>query len=190
MRVNNTVSAILAALTVSVALALASSSPAAASEGHGWAFGEPGKASQVTRTIMITMRDTSYEPKSVMVRPGETIRFVLKNTGQLLHEFNLGTQEMHAKHQKEMEEMLNSGAITATGINHAAMNSHTNMASMDHSKMDMSKPMRHDDPNAVLVEPGKTAELIWKFTKAAEVEFACNIPGHVQAGMIGRIRFM
>jgi len=187
MKVNNTVSTILAALTVSAALALTSASTAPAYEGHGRAFGEPGKPSQVTRTVTITMRDSSFQPKSVMVRPGETIRFVLTNTGQLLHEFNLGTHETHAKHQKEMEEMMNSGAITATGINQAMMNNHS---SMDHSKMDMTKPMRHDDPNAVLVEPGKTAELVWKFTRAAEIQFACNVPGHVQAGMVGRIRFM
>ena len=187
MKKVNTISTTLATLAISAALSVATASLAPAYEGHGSAFGEPGKASQVKRTITITMRDSSYEPKLVMVRPGETIRFVLKNTGQLLHEFNLGTHEMHAKHQKEMEEMMNSGAITATGINQSTDMDHSKM---DHSKMDMSKPMRHDDPNAVLVEPGKTAELIWKFTKAAEVQFACNVPGHVQAGMIGRIRFM
>jgi uncharacterized cupredoxin-like copper-binding protein len=45
------------------------------------------------------MYDVYYEPKTIMVRPGETIRFVVKNTGGLLHEFNLGTPEMHAEHR-------------------------------------------------------------------------------------------
>ena len=49
--------------------------------------------------------------------------------------------------------------------------------------------MMHDDANAVLVEPGATAELIWTFTNAADLEFACNIPGHYQAGMYGRVTF-
>jgi uncharacterized cupredoxin-like copper-binding protein len=35
------------------------------------------------------------------------------------------------------------------------------------------------------VEPGKTAELTWTFSKATRLEFACNIPGHYQAGMKG-----
>jgi len=60
---------------------------------------------------------------------------------------------------------------------------------MDHSAMghgDMGG-MKHDDPNSVLVEPGKTAELTWTFSKAGALEFACNIPGHYQAGMVGKL---
>ena len=49
--------------------------------------------------------------------------------------------------------------------------------------------MKHDDPNSVLVEPGKTAELVWKFTQPTELEFACNIPGHYESGMAGPINF-
>ena len=48
--------------------------------------------------------------------------------------------------------------------------------------------MEHDDPNAKSVEPGKTAEIIWHFTKAGTFEFACLIPGHREAGMHGTVR--
>ena len=37
---------------------------------------------------------------------GETVRFVVTNTGQLVHEFNLGTPQMHAQHQAEMQMMV------------------------------------------------------------------------------------
>jgi uncharacterized cupredoxin-like copper-binding protein len=47
--------------------------------------------------------------------------------------------------------------------------------------------MVHDDPNAAHVEPGKTASLIWKFTRVGEVPFACLIPGHMQGGMVGKV---
>lgn len=47
--------------------------------------------------------------------------------------------------------------------------------------------MEHDDPNAVSVEPGKTAELIWQFSKAGSFDFACLVPGHFEAGMKGKI---
>lgn len=47
--------------------------------------------------------------------------------------------------------------------------------------------MKHDDPNGVLIEPGKTADLTWKFTRDAELEIACNLPGHYEAGMLGHI---
>jgi uncharacterized cupredoxin-like copper-binding protein len=47
--------------------------------------------------------------------------------------------------------------------------------------------MEHDDPNAVSVEPGKTGELIWKFTRAGTFDFACLQPGHFEAGMVGKV---
>lgn len=49
--------------------------------------------------------------------------------------------------------------------------------------------MAHDDPNSVLLEPGQPGEIVWKFTKAAALEFACNVPGHYEAGMMGRVHF-
>jgi uncharacterized cupredoxin-like copper-binding protein len=82
-----TTAAILRALTVSATFALASASTAVADKGHGPEFGEPGKPAQVSRTMTITMRDNTVEPKSIMLRSGETIRFVVKNTGQLSDRF-------------------------------------------------------------------------------------------------------
>ncbi len=43
--------------------------------------------------------------------------------------------------------------------------------------------MMHEDGNTVSVEPGKTKELTWKFSANEKVVFACNIPGHAEAGM-------
>lgn len=48
--------------------------------------------------------------------------------------------------------------------------------------------MEHDDPNAKSVDPGKTAEILWRFSKAGEFEFACLIPGHREAGMRGFVQ--
>ena len=47
--------------------------------------------------------------------------------------------------------------------------------------------MEHEDPNAVTVPPYVVAELLWKFTKKGEFEFACLLPGHYEAGMHGTI---
>lgn len=44
--------------------------------------------------------------------------------------------------------------------------------------------MVHDDPNTVTVEPGETRELVWRFEGQQPVVFACNIPGHAEAGMV------
>ena len=56
---------------------------------------------------------------------------------------------------------------------------------MQHGKMMMNMPDMHHGPggNAVTVLPGETATLTWTFKRAVEVEAACNIPGHYQAGM-------
>ncbi len=47
--------------------------------------------------------------------------------------------------------------------------------------------MEHVDPNAVTVEPGKTGTLIWQFTKPGTFDYACLVPGHFEAGMVGKI---
>jgi uncharacterized cupredoxin-like copper-binding protein len=47
--------------------------------------------------------------------------------------------------------------------------------------------MEHDDPNAKRVLPHGNGELVWKFTKRGEFEFACLIPGHYDKGMFGKV---
>jgi len=59
---------------------------------------------------------------------------------------------------------------------------------MEHAEMMERNPdMEHEDPGAVSVAPGKTGEVIWHFTQPGEVDFACLIPGHFEAGMKGAI---
>jgi len=130
----------------------------------------------------VVMGDMSFDPKTIEVKAGETVRFVLVNKGQLLHEFNLGDAAMHAAHQQEMLKMQQNGMLTPTAMKDV---DHGSMAGMNQGSMDHG--MKHDDPNSVLVPPGKTAELTWTFTKATNLEFACNIPGHYQAGMVGKL---
>ena len=49
------------------------------------------------------------------------------------------------------------------------------------------KSMSHSPSNSVLIEPNKSAERIWKFNTETELEAACNVPGHYEAGMIAKI---
>lgn len=51
--------------------------------------------------------------------------------------------------------------------------------------MKKNPEMEHADENMVTVEPGKSGEIIWHFTKAGKVAFACLQPGHYDAGMKG-----
>lgn len=169
---------LLSNILLTGALALVSNvTLAAGGHGHSTDVGKPGDAAAASRTVEVTLNDNFYEPESISVKAGETVRFVLKNEGQLLHEFNIGTAHMHEEHQEEMAMMMEHGMLTPTGVNHDMMN-------MDHGD---GKHMKHDDPNSVLLEPGQSGEIVWTFPAEATLEFACNIPGHYQAGMVGEI---
>ncbi len=140
-------------------------------------IGMPGDSAAVSRTIEISMSDNYFEPEKIAVAQGETVRFIVRNTGAFVHEFNIGTAEMHVQHQEEMMMMFEHGMLEADRINHEMM-------SMD---MGEGQTMTHDDPNTVLLEPGETAEIVWSFTGSGTLEFACNVPGHYDAGMYGDI---
>jgi uncharacterized cupredoxin-like copper-binding protein len=57
-----------------------------------------------------------------------------------------------------------------------------------HAQMMKKFPgMEHDEPYMAHVKPGKSGEIVWQFTKAGEFKFACLIPGHFEAGMVGKV---
>jgi uncharacterized cupredoxin-like copper-binding protein len=57
-----------------------------------------------------------------------------------------------------------------------------------HAEMMKKHPgMEHDEPYMAHVDPGQKGSIVWTFNRAGTFEFACLIPGHFEAGMIGRI---
>ena len=59
---------------------------------------------------------------------------------------------------------------------------------IEHSEQMKKFPgMEHDEPNMLLLDPASNGELIWTFTKAGNVDFACLQPGHYDAGMKGLV---
>ena len=184
MKIKRTFLSGVAGITLTAVLALSSAIAFAAGNHHGShggksGIGVPGNAADVTRTIEIKMGDNFYEPEELFIKKGETVRFKIVNAGEFVHEFNIGTAAMHAAHQEEMMMMMEHGVLEADKINRDMM------------KMDMGngKTMEHNDPNSVLLEPKETAEVIWKFSDDAELEFACNVPGHYASGMMGEVHF-
>ena len=120
------------------------------------AIGEPGKAASVTRTVQIEMSDAMrYTPSSINAKQGETIRFVIKNTGKVKHELVLGTEKELKEHYEVMKKF---------------------------------PEMEHDEPNKISLAPGKQGEVIWQFSKAGTVDFACLHVGHFEAGMKGQVK--
>lgn len=142
--------------------------------GSGPTFGQPGSEAEVDRVIPISMDEMKFDPKKIEVKEGETIKFVITNVGRAVHEFNLGTDETWDGHRDEMRAMMKNGMM--------------NVRRIDHDKM-READMMHDDPNSVLLEPGDSGEIIWTFSEATEMGFACNVPGHLEAGMVGGITF-
>ncbi len=166
-------------LSISVLVATLSTSWVHAAGKHsGGHAGEPGKASDVSRTIEVTMLDNYYEPENFSISLGETVRFIVKNEGELVNEFNIGTADMNLKHKDEMLMIVEHGDLESDRINKEAM------------KMDMGNgmTMEHDDPNSVLLEPGKSGEIIWKFKDEVALEIACNVPGHYDVGMVAMVK--
>ena len=50
--------------------------------------------------------------------------------------------------------------------------------------------MEHDEPHMAHVAPGKSGQMGWQFTKAGEFYYGCLVPGHFEAGMLGRVRVL
>lgn len=138
--------------------------------GHGGdlAVGRPGEPHEVDRTIRIEAQDIAFGEERIEVRAGETIRFVVENSGGLVHDFTIGSPRMQAAHRDEMAELM---------AHHDGPD----------ALMDPEVMAHHSHPNAVMLAPGETRELIWTFAEASDVEFACNVPGHYEAGMRGDI---
>ena len=139
--------------------ALVVAAPAQADPGHAhFSAGVPGDPKKPARVIEVLMREgagtMSYVPDRVEVKRGEQVRFVIRNVGELPHEFIL--------------------ASTADNLKHAAL-------------MQKYPDMEHDDPNGKTVQPKANSEILWRFTKRGEFEFGCLIPGHREAGMLGKV---
>ena len=146
----------------------------AASMNH---IGKKGESSEVDRVIEIKMYDNYFEPNVINIKKGETIKFLVKNLGLLVHEFNIATKKMHLNHQPEMMEMMENEILLGDKIDYEKMKE---IAKTNHS-------MAHSHSNSVLLEPNKSGEIIWKFNTDINLEAACNVPGHYESGMIAKI---
>jgi uncharacterized cupredoxin-like copper-binding protein len=89
----------------------------AAERGHVSAVGEAARADTATKTIHVDMLDTmrfAYQ-EPLLIRGGETVRFVVTNRGRLNHEFSIGTaaeQQRHAAMMRAMPDMRHQDGNT------------------------------------------------------------------------------
>ena len=116
------------------------------------------------RDIVVTMTDTlRFDPGTIAVHEGETIRFLLENPTVAPHDFTLGDMDAQMHHHEEMSAGMGHehGGEGANGM-----------------------------PGAVSLQPGESAEVIATFDEPGEVLIGCHIPGHWEAGMQGALLVM
>jgi len=134
----------------------------------------------VDRTIRFEAGDMWFIPGSLDVAPGETIRFEIQNSGDLEHEFVIGDAEAQEAHRQMMQEMVSGG--------HGSHGAHGGHGSQGHGNQGDAAGSAMSDMAAVTIAPGETATLVWTAPEdVRDLEFACNIPGHYEAGMAGDI---
>ena len=142
-------------------------------------IGEKGDPNKFDRIINVKMYDNYYEPNKIMIKKGETIKFVIENLGEMVHEYNIGTKKMHIEHQPEMQKLVDHEILLIDKIDKIKMKK---MSKHDHS-------LSHSHSNSVMLEPKEIGEITWKFSKDISLEIACNVPGHYETGMVGKIIF-
>jgi uncharacterized cupredoxin-like copper-binding protein len=168
-------------LTIVAALAVlfaVSTLPAAASEaeehehgmaehehGHehehgtaGYSAGEPGNPEEPSRVVQVTMEERD---------------------GKMLFDPN----HIEVRKGEQIKFLLyNSGELDHEFVLATAEEN------LEHAEAMKKNPeMEHHDPNARSLEPKQRDEIVWKFTKPGQFQYACLIPGHLEAGMFGTV---
>ncbi|SHF40275.1 Uncharacterized copper-binding protein, cupredoxin-like subfamily [Modicisalibacter ilicicola DSM 19980] len=126
--------------------------------------------SEIDRTIEVKAGDLWFKPDDLSIAPGETVKFVIENIGQIEHEFVIGAADEQQEHREMMQDMASSDG------------GHHDMSADHHSTGDNVMP-------AVTVASGETKTLVWTAPDTAnhDLIYACNIPGHFEGGMHGEL---
>ncbi|WP_240936193.1 cupredoxin domain-containing protein [Billgrantia bachuensis] len=139
---------------------------ALAAPGHQAGTQQPDEA-EVDRVIQIEASEMMFGPEALTIAPGETVKFEIHNSGALEHEFVIGDRAAQEEHRRMMQEMGGHGG---------------------HGDHDMAEGEHGGDMPAVTIAPGATATLVWTAPEGtSQLQYACNIPGHYEAGMVGEI---
>lgn len=90
-------------LVLSLLLGLSASALASGEHDHHQHHEHTAVATSISRTIDVRMDDRMrFEPAHVDIKAGETVRFRVKNTGQLPHEMVIGTLDELQAHAEQM----------------------------------------------------------------------------------------
>jgi uncharacterized cupredoxin-like copper-binding protein len=142
-----------------VILLLSTATLAAPALAHeSFSAGEPGNPKRPAKTVQVTMQES--EGKMLFSPDKIEVR-----QGEQIHFVLSNPGEL------PHEFIL---ASAKENLEHAAMMQH-------------HPGMEHNDPNGKRLQPKASADIFWRFSKKGEFEFACLIPGHREAGMLGKV---
>lgn len=154
-------STMIPVLALAFAAAIGPAVAGSGTPGHGhetFSAGEPGDPKKPAQAILVVMREGTGK---MMFFPDRL-------------EIRKGDQVRFLLRNNGLLDHEFVLATTEENLKHA-------------EDMKKNPEMEHDDPNARRVEPKKSTELVWRFTKVGQFEFGCLIPGHREAGMTGII---
>jgi uncharacterized cupredoxin-like copper-binding protein len=154
-------------ILVAAATAVTSSAYAHTAKPHA----EPKKfdASKVEDTLVGQQGDPKKVTRTIRVGMSDKMRFVPENITV-------------KKGETIRFVVANKGAV----LHEMVLG--TPEALKEHAELMKKHPgMEHDEPNMTHVKPGATGDIVWRFSKAGDFQFACLIPGHFEAGMVGKV---
>lgn len=121
------------------------------------------------RQVNVILRDYTFVPTPIDLAPGETVRFFVINGGMVAHEFVLGSQEVQDAWARE------DAAATPPIFGATA-------------------PPASVPPGTggvrLLLDSGKSTSFVYRVPTDAPPLLACHVPGHLERGMVGAIRFV
>jgi uncharacterized cupredoxin-like copper-binding protein len=119
----------------------------------------PASGGDAERVIRVEALDSlAFEPDSVSVRAGETVQFVVTNSGEEAHEFVLGPESVQMTHEEASD----------AGEEHGGMHAEGQLAALE-------------------LSPGETEEAVVTLEQTGDVLFGCHEPGHYDGGMVGTV---
>ncbi len=119
------------------------------------------------------MQSSVGEPASG--KPDRIIRVAMRDSMRFVFEATLET----LRRGEVVEFRVRNDGVIAHEFSIGSIDEQLRHAAMMREMPDM----KHDDPNAITLAPGESGRLAWRFLGNEEVVFACNIPGHFEAGM-------
>lgn len=145
-------------LITATVLLLGSTSLAVAHDAEHFSAGEPGNPKKSSRVVTVVMSD---DDGAMRYNPDRLV----------------------VKKGEQVRFIIQNKGVLRHEFTLASVEDNNKHAEI----MKKYPDMEHDDPNGKTVDPGKTAEILWRFSKSGTFEFACLIPGHREAGMHGTV---